>query len=175
VIYLYRPLRDERRQRTLERRIARQARPGAILIGVLCDFHELEADHGLVPVGEAMWVKGLGAAGTAGWRRRAARKELVLEPKHDRRRAQFWRDWIQGKGRRRLSRMPEREALDPRHVSRAVDALRAENPRLADVLSFRLIGGATVQETAQLLGISPATVRRDWVRARERLRSIQGP
>ena len=48
----------------------------------------------------------------------------------------------------------------------ALEKLAAINQRLADLVVFRYFGGLTVEETAQEMGLSPATVKRDWSRAR---------
>jgi RNA polymerase sigma factor (TIGR02999 family) len=47
-------------------------------------------------------------------------------------------------------------------VSEALEQLRALDPRQADVAELRYFGGATVEEIAEALTISPATVKRDW-------------
>jgi RNA polymerase sigma factor (sigma-70 family) len=40
------------------------------------------------------------------------------------------------------------------------------DPQQARVVELRVFGGLTVEETAEALGISPATVKRDWVAAK---------
>ena len=40
------------------------------------------------------------------------------------------------------------------------------DPRLTDIVVMRFFGGLTVEETAEVLQSSPATVKRDWTRAR---------
>lgn len=44
------------------------------------------------------------------------------------------------------------------------------SPRLSRVVECRVFGGMGVRETAAALGVSPATVKRDWVLARAWLR-----
>jgi RNA polymerase sigma factor (TIGR02999 family) len=51
-------------------------------------------------------------------------------------------------------------------ISEALDQLRALDPRQADVVELRYFGGATVEETAAALSMSPATVKRDWETAK---------
>lgn len=51
-------------------------------------------------------------------------------------------------------------------VQHAVDGLRSRSPRLADVVEYRVYGGFTIEETAELLGVSPRTVKREWSKAR---------
>lgn len=48
----------------------------------------------------------------------------------------------------------------------ALDRLAAVSPRQAQMVESRFFGGLDVQETAALLGISEATVLRDWRAAR---------
>ena len=48
----------------------------------------------------------------------------------------------------------------------ALDRLAALDPRLAQVVECRLFAGYTEEETAEILDVSPRTVRRDWSRGR---------
>jgi RNA polymerase sigma factor (TIGR02999 family) len=48
----------------------------------------------------------------------------------------------------------------------ALDTLAQMDPRRAQVIELRFFGGLTVEETAQVLQISPQTVMRDWRLAR---------
>ncbi|HET8762903.1 MAG TPA: ECF-type sigma factor [Gemmatimonadales bacterium] len=48
----------------------------------------------------------------------------------------------------------------------ALDALAVEQPRLAQMVECRFFGGLSAAETAEALGISEATVQRDWRAAR---------
>jgi RNA polymerase sigma factor (TIGR02999 family) len=43
-----------------------------------------------------------------------------------------------------------------------LEALEAEEPRRARVVECRVFGGMSVEETADALDISPATVKREW-------------
>jgi len=56
----------------------------------------------------------------------------------------------------------------------ALNQLAAAYPRHAQIVEMRFFGGLSVEEAADALGISPATVKRDWSFARawifERLR-----
>ncbi len=47
----------------------------------------------------------------------------------------------------------------------ALQALAAENERQAHVVECRFFGGMSIEDTAVALGISPATVKRDWTSA----------
>lgn len=48
----------------------------------------------------------------------------------------------------------------------ALTALSAFDPRKAKVVELRFFGGMSLAETAETLGISPETVKRDWRMAR---------
>jgi RNA polymerase sigma factor (TIGR02999 family) len=60
-----------------------------------------------------------------------------------------------------LARGDELLALDE-----ALDRLTAANARCGHVVECRFFGGMSVEETAEALGTSPATVKRDWTTAR---------
>jgi RNA polymerase sigma factor (TIGR02999 family) len=51
-------------------------------------------------------------------------------------------------------------------LDEALDRLAAANARCARVVECRFFGGMSVEETAEALGTSPATVKRDWTAAR---------
>jgi RNA polymerase sigma factor (TIGR02999 family) len=51
-------------------------------------------------------------------------------------------------------------------VHEALQAFEAIDPRAARVVELRFFGGLGVEEVAQVLSISPATVKRDWTAAR---------
>jgi RNA polymerase sigma factor (TIGR02999 family) len=56
--------------------------------------------------------------------------------------------------------------LDVLALNDAVDRLAIEEPRLAEVVNLRFFVGMSIADTAQALGLSPATVKRDWIFAR---------
>jgi RNA polymerase sigma-70 factor, ECF subfamily len=51
-------------------------------------------------------------------------------------------------------------------LDEALQRLTAINARHAQIVEYRFFGGMSVEETAEALGISPATVKRDWTLAR---------
>jgi RNA polymerase sigma factor (sigma-70 family) len=53
-----------------------------------------------------------------------------------------------------------------RRVDEALDALARIDPRKAKVIELRFFGGLSVDETAEVLKISPQSVMRDWKMAR---------
>ena len=52
----------------------------------------------------------------------------------------------------------------------ALSALAALHARQAQVVELRYFGGLSIEETAEVLGVSPATVSNDWALARGFLR-----
>ena len=51
-------------------------------------------------------------------------------------------------------------------LDRAMDALARIDPRKMRVVEMRFFGGLNVDETAEVLKVSPLTVKRDWRAAR---------
>ena len=56
-------------------------------------------------------------------------------------------------------------------IDHALDELGRHDARLGRVIECRVFGGLTKRETAAAIGVSPATVDRDWARARAYLRT----
>jgi len=56
--------------------------------------------------------------------------------------------------------------LDLVALDRALDGLAKVDPRKVQVIELRFFGGLTVEETADILQVSPDTVARDWRAAR---------
>ena len=57
-------------------------------------------------------------------------------------------------------------AMDLCALDDALEALAQMDPRRAQVIELRFFGGLTVEETAEVLNISPQSVMRDWRLAR---------
>lgn len=69
----------------------------------------------------------------------------------------------------------EAPAVELLALDRALDALARLDPHHARIVELRYFGGLSVEETADALGISPATVKRHWTFARAWLRrELQG-
>lgn len=51
-------------------------------------------------------------------------------------------------------------------LEEALRRLETEDPRPVRVVECRFFGGMSIEETAEALGVSPATVKRDWTVAR---------
>jgi RNA polymerase sigma factor (TIGR02999 family) len=58
--------------------------------------------------------------------------------------------------------VPVEPNLDLIALDQSMQALGAVDPRKSQVVELRYFGGLSVEETAQALGISCATVHRDW-------------
>ncbi len=74
-----------------------------------------------------------------------------------------------GAGRIPLDRLPELPAERDAWLTALDDVLgdlEKQDPRQAKVVELRFFGGLTIQETGETLGVSHATVERDWKVAR---------
>jgi len=60
----------------------------------------------------------------------------------------------------------EGSAIDLVALDTALDKLALLSERQAKIVELRYFGGLSVEEAAEALGISPATVKRDWTLAR---------
>ena len=58
------------------------------------------------------------------------------------------------------------EAEEVLAVNDALDQLEQRDPRLVRMVELRWFAGFSVEETAQVLEVSPRTVKRDWHKAR---------
>jgi RNA polymerase sigma-70 factor (ECF subfamily) len=61
---------------------------------------------------------------------------------------------------------PALDALDALALDAALQKLEALDPDQGRIVELRFFGGLTVEETAAALGISPATVKREWAVAK---------
>jgi len=60
----------------------------------------------------------------------------------------------------------EKSSMDVLALHESLDRLSALDPLLARIVELRFFGGLTVEETAEVLGSSPATVKRSWSMAK---------
>ena len=71
--------------------------------------------------------------------------------------------------------LAETEAEEVLRLDAALERLQELHPRSAQVVTHRYFAGLTLEESAQLLGVSAKTVQRDWLVARAWLRKeIEG-
>ena len=61
-------------------------------------------------------------------------------------------------------------AVDVVALHEALERLAALDPDQARLVELRWFGGLSIEETAEVLGVSPATVKREWATARAWLR-----
>lgn len=66
--------------------------------------------------------------------------------------------------------LAEQEAEELLALNEALERLAAVHPRAAQVVEQRFFGGLSLEETAELQGVSTKTVQRDWEAARAWLR-----
>jgi RNA polymerase sigma factor (TIGR02999 family) len=62
--------------------------------------------------------------------------------------------------------MPKKQELDLIAVNDALNSLAALDPRQSRIVELRFFGGLSIEETAEVLEISRATVTREWATAR---------
>lgn len=60
----------------------------------------------------------------------------------------------------------ENRAVDVGAMDEVLRDLEKLDPRQAQIVELRFFGGLTIEETAELMGLSPATVKREWMTAR---------
>jgi RNA polymerase sigma-70 factor, ECF subfamily len=56
--------------------------------------------------------------------------------------------------------------LDVLSLNRSLDELTRLDPQQGRVVELRYFGGLSIEETAEVIGVSPATVKREWATAR---------
>ena len=67
-------------------------------------------------------------------------------------------------------------SVDVEALDEALERLAGVDPQQCRIVELRFFGGLSIEETAEALAISPATVKRDWSRARAWLyRSMRSP
>jgi len=62
--------------------------------------------------------------------------------------------------------MPERRAAELVALDDALRELAEMDPRKSEIVELRFFGGLNIEEAAEVMKISPATVQREWRRAR---------
>ncbi|MEZ4363732.1 MAG: ECF-type sigma factor [Kofleriaceae bacterium] len=58
------------------------------------------------------------------------------------------------------------EALDLDRLNDALDRLALQDARQAQIVELRFFAGLTIEEAGEAVGVSPATLKREWVLAR---------
>jgi RNA polymerase sigma-70 factor, ECF subfamily len=62
--------------------------------------------------------------------------------------------------------LPQKRDLDVLALDDTLNALGRLDPQQARIVELRFFGGLSIDETSDVLNISPATVKRDWAIAR---------
>ena len=62
--------------------------------------------------------------------------------------------------------LPDKREVDLSALDDALTLLATLDARQANIVEMRFFGGLSIEETSQVLGISPATVKREWATAR---------
>ena len=69
---------------------------------------------------------------------------------------------------------PDEQGVDVLVLNEALERLAAIDPDQARIVELRYFGGLTIEDTAEALGVSVATVKREWAVARAWLRRELG-
>jgi RNA polymerase sigma factor (TIGR02999 family) len=62
--------------------------------------------------------------------------------------------------------LPHESPADLLTLDEALDALAAFDPRKVAIVELKFFGGLSVEETAEVLKVSPTTVMREWAKAK---------
>jgi RNA polymerase sigma factor (TIGR02999 family) len=62
--------------------------------------------------------------------------------------------------------LPQKREVDLVALDDALNKLATLDPQQSRLIELRFFGGLSIEETAVVLGISPATVKREWATAR---------
>lgn len=62
--------------------------------------------------------------------------------------------------------LPQKREVDLLALDDALNRLAALDPRQSRLIELRFFGGLSIEEAAGVLGISPATMKREWATAR---------
>lgn len=62
--------------------------------------------------------------------------------------------------------LPQRREVDLIALDDALNGLATLDPRQSQIVDLRFFGGLTIEDTSYVLGVSPATVKREWATAR---------
>jgi RNA polymerase sigma factor (TIGR02999 family) len=62
--------------------------------------------------------------------------------------------------------VPQRRDLNLVALDDAINGLAEMDPQQGRIVELRFFGGLSIEETSEVLGISPATVKRDWAVAK---------
>jgi RNA polymerase sigma factor (TIGR02999 family) len=98
-----------------------------------------------------------------------AMRQILVERARRRKAAKRGGAWARLTLDEGLAAAPEAE-VDVEALDEALSRLAARDPNQARLVELRYFGGLTIEETAAVLDVSPATVKRSWMVARAWLR-----
>lgn len=64
--------------------------------------------------------------------------------------------------------------VDLLDLDNALNALQKLDPQQSQIVEMRFFGGLSIEETAEVLKVSPSTVKRDWIMAKTWIRRHMG-
>src|SRR5262245_19859857 len=70
--------------------------------------------------------------------------------------------WVEGLNSDQVPAPDSERAAELIALDDALTSLAQMDPRRARVVELRVFGGLTMEEAAEVLGLSPQSVRRDW-------------
>jgi RNA polymerase sigma factor (sigma-70 family) len=73
------------------------------------------------------------------------------------------------------SNLAQQEAANVLALDEALALLAEKDRRQSEIVELRFFGGLSIEETAEVLNVSPGTVVRDWTFARAWLKSEMNP
>jgi RNA polymerase sigma factor (sigma-70 family) len=62
--------------------------------------------------------------------------------------------------------LPQKVNMDVIDLDKALTELSELDEQQSRIIELRFFGGLTIEDTSEVLGVSPATVKRDWLIAR---------
>jgi RNA polymerase sigma factor (TIGR02999 family) len=62
--------------------------------------------------------------------------------------------------------LPQESCLDLIELNDALERLAEYDPRLSRIVELRFFAGLSIEETAEVVGLSPASIKREWASAR---------
>lgn len=96
----------------------------------------------------------------------AMRRILIDSARHRRVRDNGDRQWADNAAESPSPANFMNQKTDLLALNEALDRLALISPRAAQIIELRYFGGLTEQETADVAGVSLATVKRDWISAK---------
>jgi RNA polymerase sigma factor (TIGR02999 family) len=101
-------------------------------------------------------------------------RQILVERARARKAAKRGGAWAKLSLHEELAAAPD-TGVDVEALDQALERLAARDPDQARLVELRYFGGLTIEETAGVLGVSPATVKRSWMVARAWLKKELAP